>query len=198
MPLTPANRRMRSSMARLTALNSTQTAIAWMDQAELAICLRFNRSIRRAGLLRVFRIASRLGDGAIWYLLISMLALCYGTTGRRMALQCVVAGLAGLLIYRTLKRRLVRERPYMTHGDIVCAGRPLDRFSFPSGHTLHAVSFTLIVASSVPALALVLAPLALLVALSRIVLGLHYPTDVVAGGALGAMIATLSMHWLPV
>jgi len=95
----------------------------------------------------------------------------------------------GLALYRGLKNVLVRERPYMTHAAIVCAGRPLDRFSFPSGHTLHAVSFTVIICAALPWAALVLVPAALLIALSRMVLGLHYPTDVVAGGLLGAGIA---------
>jgi undecaprenyl-diphosphatase len=69
------------------------------------------------------------------------------------------------------------------------AARPLDRYSFPSGHTLHAVCFTLIVVAEQPPLAWLVVPFALLVALSRVVLGLHYPTDVAAGAVLGALIA---------
>jgi len=69
---------------------------------------------------------------------------------------------------------------------------PLDAFSFPSGHTLHAVAFTLVALSYFPALAPVLVPFALLTAASRVVLGLHYPSDVLAGAALGAGIAGAS------
>jgi undecaprenyl-diphosphatase len=168
-------------------------AIAWLDQAELNVCRRFNRDVRSAGLVKVFQIASRLGDGVLWYTLMAVLALFFGSEGRLAALQCVLAGSSGLMIYRLLKNVLVRERPYMTHAAIVCAGKPLDRFSFPSGHTLHAVSFTLIICSSLPVLALVLVPAALLIALSRVVLGLHYPTDVLAGALLGAVIGGASM-----
>jgi undecaprenyl-diphosphatase len=84
----------------------------------------------------------------------------------------------------------------MTHAAIVCAGRPLDRFSFPSGHTLHAVSFTIILCSALPWAAWLLVPAAILIALSRMVLGLHYPTDVVAGGALGAGVALATLNWM--
>lgn len=183
-------------MARITAPARISGALAWLDQAELAACRRFNSAIRRARLARVFQIASRLGDGVLWYTLIGVLAVGYGEAGRLIALQCAVAGVSGLLIYRALKNVLVRERPYMTHATIICAGRPLDRFSFPSGHTLHAVSFTLIVCSGLPLLAVLLVPAAVLIALSRVVLGLHYPSDVLAGGLLGATIASLTMGLL--
>lgn len=181
-------------MARITAPARIALALAWLDHAELAACRRFNQVVRSVGALRMFQVASRLGDGVLWYTLIAALALFFGPEGRSIALQCAVAGIAGLLIYRALKNVLVRERPYMTHAAIVCAGRPLDRFSFPSGHTLHAVSFSLIICTGLPMLALLLVPAALLIALSRVVLGLHYPSDVLAGGLLGATIASLSMR----
>jgi undecaprenyl-diphosphatase len=180
------------SMARTTAPARVLEVLAWLDQAELTACRRLNRVVLRAGALKIFQVASRLGDGVLWYTLVGVLALGFGGPGRLVALQCAFAGVAGLLIYRKLKSALVRERPYMTHAAIVCAGKPLDRFSFPSGHTLHAVSFTLIAAGAFPVLALLLVPAAVLIALSRVVLGLHYPTDVVAGALLGAAIARLT------
>jgi undecaprenyl-diphosphatase len=179
-------------MARIAAPARVIGAIAWLDQAELNACRRFNRTVRTAGLLRVFQVASRLGDGVLWYTLVALLALFFGEKGRMVALQCAVSGFSGLAIYRLLKNVLVRERPYMTHAAIICAGKPLDRFSFPSGHTLHAVSFTLVICSTLPLMAVLLVPAAVLIALSRVVLGLHYPTDVLAGGLLGALIGSVA------
>src|ERR1035438_6767906 len=65
----------------------------------------------------------------------------------------------------------------------------VNAFSFPSGHTLHAMAFTVVAVSDFPALASLLVPFTLLVALSRVVLGLHYPSDVLAGAAIGAGVA---------
>ena len=134
---------MLRGMARLIAPAVSKRCLPVLDRAELAACRRFNSVVASGRCCRMFRIASRLGDGVIWYTLIACLALFFGDEGRRTALQCAVAGVAGLLLYRGLKGVLVRERPFITHSSIVCAGMPLDRFSFPSGHTLHAVSFTL-------------------------------------------------------
>lgn len=184
--------RSMSCMARITAPARVLELLAWLDHAELTACRRLNRVVLRARALKTFQVASRLGDGVLWCTLIAVLALGFGAQGRLVALQCAFAGVAGLLIYRQIKSVLVRERPYMTHAAIVCAGKPLDRFSFPSGHTLHAVSFTLIAAGAFPVLALVLVPAAVLIALSRVVLGLHYPTDVLAGALLGATIARIT------
>lgn len=104
-----------------------------------------------------------------------------------------LTGALGIIVYKVLKRFVVRERPFITHAAIDLAMPPLDRYSFPSGHTLHAVCFTLQATVHFPQLGGVLIPLALTIAGSRVVLGLHYPTDVLAGAALGASLGALGL-----
>jgi undecaprenyl-diphosphatase len=163
------------------------------DLAELHWCLRINRWARHAGVRRLFAAVSRLGDGVFWYALMLMLPAVYGTAGLIPALQMLITGVLGVLTYKWLKRLLVRDRPYIAHSAVHCATRPLDRYSFPSGHTLHAVAFTVIATHYFPELAWLLIPFAALVALSRVVLGLHYPTDVAAGGMIGLVLAVASL-----
>ncbi|MCU0759793.1 MAG: phosphatase PAP2 family protein [Steroidobacteraceae bacterium] len=166
------------------------------DLAERRLCLVATAVARRRAFRRLFQVASRLGDGAAWYALMAAMPLLLGRAGWAAALQMLGTGGVGLGIYKLLKRRLVRERPYVGLAGIPCAMAPLDRYSFPSGHTLHAVCFTLLALHHVPALAPGLVPFAVLVALSRVVLGLHYPSDVLAGAALGAGLALASLEML--
>jgi undecaprenyl-diphosphatase len=101
-------------------------------------------------------------------------------------------GLTGTLLYKWLKGKTLRPRPYEVRQEITLAGSPLDKFSFPSGHTLHAVIFSMVALHYFPQLAFVLMSFTVLVALSRVVLGLHYPSDVIAGALIGAILADLS------
>ena len=91
----------------------------------------------------------------------------------------------------------MRQRPYLLHGGITLGTAPLDRCSFPSGHTLHAVAFTVVALAYYPQLAWLLIPFASFVAVSRVILGLHYPSDVVAGAVIGALLARGSFVILP-
>ena len=99
----------------------------------------------------------------------------------RVSLHMCFVGLVGLALYKYLKSHLVRQRPYIQHGGITLGAAPLDLYSFPSGHTLHAVTFTMVALVYYPQLAWLLIPFASLVAMSRVILGLHYPRDVFAG-----------------
>lgn len=165
------------------------TLFARVDAFEYRVCATLNRGCRREFIRDAFRMISRLGDGFAWYLLVLLIPVWYGEQGLRTALVMALAGLAGLAIYKVLKSRLVRERPYITFDRILPGTRPLDRYSFPSGHTLHAVSFTWIATAHYPELGWVLVPFAALIAASRVVLGLHYPSDVLAGAVIGAGVA---------
>ncbi len=167
--------------------------IARFDAVEYGICRQLNRGVSLPVPRRVFQVASRMGDGIIWYVLICSLPVLYGATALRPAVVMALTGLLGVVLYKLLKRVFVRERPFITHSSIALGAAPLDRYSVPSGHTLHAVSFAWQASAHFPELSWVLVPLAALIAGSRVVLGLHYPTDVLVGAVIGASLAELGL-----
>ena len=135
--------------------------------------------------------ASRLGDGPLWIAIMALLPLVGGPDGTACALQMAGVALLNLAIYRVIKRRVARPRPFVSCPGIRCCTHPLDDFSFPSGHTLHAIAFALVLGYHFPFSVWLVAPFALLVAASRMVLGLHYPSDVAVGAAIGVASALL-------
>jgi len=164
------------------------TLTAW----DATACRTLNRTNHRwvgAG----FRGISRLGNGSFWCALIVALPLVHGVGALRTSVSMLAAGAAATLLYRSIKLSTRRLRPCEAQPGIHLTELPLDRFSFPSGHTLHAVCFSTIACAAYPAWAMPLWTFTALVAASRLVLGLHYPSDVACGAILGFAVAHIAL-----
>ncbi|WP_202845628.1 phosphatase PAP2 family protein [Luteimonas saliphila] len=164
-------------------------------QSDSGWCLRANRAGSSRGIRGYFAAVSRLGDGVFWYLLMGALVAFDGWRGLGASAHLAITGAVALLLYKRLKRWTRRPRPFAADVRIRAWVAPLDEFSFPSGHTLHAVAFTVVALAHYPLLAWLLLPFTASVAVSRVVLGLHYPSDVLAATAIGGALAGLSL-WL--
>jgi undecaprenyl-diphosphatase len=171
-------------------MSTTRQPSWWSDSAW---CLRANRACARRGTRRLFAAVSRLGDGVFWYLLMAAMVLFDGLEGLAASAHLALTGAVALLLYKALKRWTRRPRPFAADLRIRAWVAPLDEFSFPSGHTLHAVAFTIVALAYYPGLAWVLLPFTAAVAASRVVLGLHYPSDVLAATAIGGALASVSL-----
>lgn len=179
-------------------MNHLQRAKSLILAFDLKGCLYLNHFSHSESVSQFFKVISRLGDGWFWY---AMLAIVWINQGLSYLLQIaylIVAGSIGTLLYKLLKHKTVRPRPYQVHQVIILGERPLDHFSFPSGHTLHAVLATTVLGYIQPILLICMLPFTLLVALSRMVLGLHYPTDVMIGAILGGLVAWAVISCAPI
>lgn len=157
--------------------------------------LGLHRGITQPALLRLLVCSSRLGDAAVWLLLALLLPLIDPVRGGRVSLQLVALGSVNLVLYAALKFSTRRERPFQQCEGIEARIHAADRYSFPSGHTLHAVAFAALLAVWYPLLTPLLALFATLVALSRVALGVHYPSDVLAGALIG-LCSAATLLWL--
>ena len=181
-------------MSRLPPLSTPELSLGPRFAIDRRMCVAANRWGGRRAVGVFFGAISRLGDGVFWYALMASLALLDGLRGLTAASHMALTGLSALLLYRLLKRWTRRPRPFRACPGVIAHVPPLDEFSFPSGHTLHAVSFTLVALAYFPALFVVLTPFAALVGLSRVVLGLHYPSDVLAACVIGGGLGGLSLY----
>lgn len=158
------------------------------------MCITCNRIARIQIVRRYFTVVSRLGDGVAWYAMLGVLPAVFGIDAWREVTHMSVTALIAVFIYKLLKEGLVRERPCLSQAGVSALTAPLDRYSFPSGHTMHAVSFVTMLGVYFPDVAILMLPFAVSVALSRVILGLHYPSDVAAGALLGWVIARISLY----
>jgi len=171
-------------------MSRLESSIERLRVWDSALCIRVNGAVRIAPVCTLFRVVSRLGDGVFWYSLMLALLAVGGASALAPIGRMAGTGLVCTLIYKWLKSKTSRPRPFAVENAVRAGTDPLDPFSFPSGHTLHAVAFSIVTIAFYPMLAWLLVPFTLLVAASRVVLGLHYPSDVLAGAALGALIAS--------
>ncbi|WP_018870884.1 MULTISPECIES: phosphatase PAP2 family protein [unclassified Thioalkalivibrio] len=171
-----------------------------VDHLDGRVARHCNRFARHPLVSRFFAVVSRLGNGGAWYAIMLALPAIHGIWAWTVSLHMMAVGLVSMPLYRVLKQGAGRPRPYRRHDDLLPGVPALDEFSFPSGHTMHAVGFTVVLVAWLPAWAWLVVPFALLVAMSRLVLALHYPSDVAVGALIGALIAGASLAlvpWLP-
>ena len=155
------------------------------------MCLAANRWLEKPSVHLFFKTISRLGDGVLWYGFMLFLPVFLGKFGLLVSVLMFAMASLGVYEYRQIKLRSMRPRPFVAHRRIQQGARTLDEYSFPSGHTMHAVAFAALLMQAFPWLGIVLIPFALLTGLSRVVLGLHYPSDVFMGAVLGLFNATV-------
>jgi undecaprenyl-diphosphatase len=140
--------------------------------------------------IRIWMIcATRGGDGWLWYGMGAVILL-FGGEQRWVAVASAALAVAlGIALFLKLKKLTGRRRPCCFEPHCWATLLPPDQFSFPSGHTITAFAVAVSISRFYPDLTLGLLFCALSVAASRILLGMHFLSDVLAGAAIGALLA---------
>ena len=140
--------------------------------------------------IRIWMIcATRGGDGWLWYAMAAIILVAGGDRRFPAVGTGALAAALGIVLFLRLKKSIGRRRPCVLEPHCWATLLPPDQFSFPSGHTITAFSVSLVLSHFYPELATGLLFCALSIAASRILLGMHFLSDVVAGAAIGSLIA---------
>lgn len=144
----------------------------------------FNQRMNCKMLNVIMRLFTHIGSTAFSFALPIILILLgsarVSNVGKSMAVSLAVAQ----LIVQSVKRLVNRPRPYVTIESILSFNPPACKYSFPSGHTSAAFSQAFALSLMFKGAALVFIPIAVIVGISRMYLGYHYPTDVFVGGVI--------------
>lgn len=137
--------------------------------------------------------ATRGGDGWLWYAMAAAILLFGGADRFRALIATGLSAIGAILLFQTLKRVAGRLRPCEVEPHCWASLLPPDKFSFPSGHSMTAFAVSIPLIAFYPSLAVGLLFCALSVAVSRVMLGMHFLSDVLAGSMLGASLGYVAV-----
>lgn len=166
----------------------------WLQQIDLSVLLFIQEHLRFAWLNGFWEFITHFGDGGMFWLILSLLLIIPART-RKAGMVAFCSLLLGALITNAALKNIVdRMRPYEFSDLIHPLGRlPVDS-SFPSGHTCASFACALVYVRMLPKkYGIPLVVLAALVALSRLYLCVHFPTDVL-GGFLAALFSSAVVY----
>lgn len=162
----------------------------WFKRADLRLFRHINRRRERA--FRLFSYLTHLGGSISTIGFTLMMAFASYGLLRRAAIVSLIALTLSHLPVALIKRRFPRIRPHLALEKTETGRKPLIDPSFPSGHSTAIFSVLIPYVLWLPVLGFLLVPLAISVSASRIVLGLHYPSDCLVGALLGTLTAMLT------
>jgi undecaprenyl-diphosphatase len=151
---------------------------------DLNTLLVFNNSIKCKLLDKIMPLITYIGSATVTISTCLMLIGIGNEVVRKTGFQALIALAFSHLLVHLLKNSVCRLRPKDVLPNINTFDVALDYYSFPSGHTTSVFTIATILALNLPILAVICFPIALIVAISRLYLGVHYPSDVLAGIAV--------------
>lgn len=164
-----------------------------IQRKDASILMIFNNSIKCKPLDILMPIITYIGS-AIFGIIFCIISFFYFKT-KILSIETATALIVSSLIARFIKVHVSRIRPYITLKNLYTRKIGIDNYSFPSGHTTAAFSIGVMLALSIPSIAFFSILTAAAVGVSRMYLGVHYPTDVFVGMLLGT-VTSLSVYFL--
>ena len=161
---------------------------------EANILLWVQENLRCDTLTPIVKFITMLGNAGILWIILSALFLCFKST-RKIGVMTSLSLIFDLLSVNILIKNIVaRTRPYEVIEGLTSVIGPQSDFSFPSGHTAASFAFATVILLTAPKkYSIPTLIVATLIALSRIYLGVHYPTDILGGIVIGVICGILAV-----
>ena len=166
-----------------------------IHEYDLNLFNHLNHARLNADLMTVNRYISKTGDGFLYLLLLAWIGWQEGYHNA-LFLAILIGFVIERPVYYILKNSFKRNRPASVLEGFRSTIKPSDQFSFPSGHTSAAFMVAVLCGYFYPVLMIFLLGWAFLVGLSRIILGVHFPTDTLVGMCLGVSAALVSLEMI--
>lgn len=170
--------------------------LATLLDIDRTLYLWCNRFLVNHGLTLFFRNVSRSGDGYFYAALALLLYFYEPEHGQLFVMTGLFAFLFELPAFIGLKKLIKRDRPFVQISHANYAMQPSDKFSLPSGHTAAAFVMATLISYFYPGFSALAFIWASLIGTSRVMLGVHYPTDIIAGAVLGSCCSLFSIIYL--
>lgn len=163
---------------------------------EAQILLWIQNNLRNDVLTPFMKVVTMLGNKGWFFILVSLILLCLPKT-RKTGLACALSLILHLLaVNLCLKPLIFRARPYDVIPGLVNIIEKQSDASFPSGHTAAAFAVTtVLLLRADKRLSIPMLVLSVILAFSRLYVGVHYPTDVLAGVLIGVLFGVISV-WI--
>lgn len=161
--------------------------VAWLVTSDTQMFHFINHSLRCPAFDYLLPKITHVGGATFTLTSLFLLISFGGTTIQTWAFHGLLSLTLSHIIVHFIKMFYCRERPYINLTNVNLCDNPLKDYSFPSGHTTAAFSIAVVFALHSALLAILLLPIAFLIGLSRMYLGLHYPTDCIIGALLGTI-----------
>ncbi|HZK28408.1 MAG TPA: phosphatase PAP2 family protein [Thermoclostridium sp.] len=168
-----------------------QKVATWIQLGDIIAFFFFNKSLKNPVTDRLMPLLTKFG-GSVWSITITIILLINRTPfWHNVGIYLGASLFASNLIVHLFKKVLPRPRPYLALNNVVTGSKLYKDASFPSGHSTASFCIATVFSKVIPSLSLVFFIVAVLVAISRVYLGLHYPSDVAIGAVLGVVTVLL-------
>jgi undecaprenyl-diphosphatase len=172
-----------------------KTLFEYISDKDINILRIINNSWKCRFLDIIMPSMTYLGSFPFMFIFCTAIFLFHITMLHTMAITAMISITISTGIGKILKITVTRLRPFIKIPNLNIRKIGIDKYSFPSGHTTGAFSLAVIIALYFPIFGFITIPLAICVGISRIYIGVHYPTDVIMGIFIGSLCSFLTYRF---